>query len=133
VDESQDLRAVLSRNIRNARTSLRISQMKLAEFADISVSYLVDIERCRTWVSDKTLKNIARALNLEAYELLIPRTVHKNEDEREDPLLSRQLAELISAHKVLMRKTNDEMIENLKLNVIRLLSERAKPPPPGEG
>ena len=33
-----------------------------------------DIEGCRTWVSDKTIVKIARALNIEAYQLLYPQT-----------------------------------------------------------
>lgn len=31
-----------------------------------------DIEGCRTWVSDKTLKNLSSALNIETYRLFIP-------------------------------------------------------------
>jgi len=74
VDSSQDLRKILSHNIKTIRKSLRVSQSKLAESANISLSYLFDIERCRTWVSDKTLQNLAKALGKEAWELLSPAT-----------------------------------------------------------
>jgi len=33
---------------------------------------MIEIEQCKTWVSDRTLANIAKALNMEVYELLIP-------------------------------------------------------------
>jgi len=72
VDSSQDLRKILAENIKTIRRALHISQAKLAEHAEISLSYLCDIERCRTWVSDKTLKSLARTLNREAWELLSP-------------------------------------------------------------
>ena len=70
--KSQDLRKILSQNIRSARSALQISQAKLAESAGLSVPHIADIEYCKTWVSDKTLSSIANALNLEAYELLTP-------------------------------------------------------------
>jgi transcriptional regulator with XRE-family HTH domain len=66
------LRSILARNIKTGRAELRLTQEKLAEYADISLPYMTDIERCRTWVSERTLTNIARALHREPYELLIP-------------------------------------------------------------
>jgi transcriptional regulator with XRE-family HTH domain len=53
--ESQDdgeLQRILSHNIRSSQKALRFTQEQLAEYADISLSYLTDIERCKTWVSD---------------------------------------------------------------------------------
>jgi transcriptional regulator with XRE-family HTH domain len=38
--------------------------------ADISALYLAGIERRRTWVSDKTLQSLAKALNLFPWELI---------------------------------------------------------------
>lgn len=72
MDNSHDLRKILSQNIKTIRKTLHISQAKLAEHTNISLSYLTDIERCRTWVSDKTLQSLAKALNREAWELLSP-------------------------------------------------------------
>ena len=66
------MRSILSQNIKNARGTLHIAQEKLAEYADLSLSSIIDIERCRTWVSDRTLLNIAKVLNMEAYQLLVP-------------------------------------------------------------
>jgi transcriptional regulator with XRE-family HTH domain len=59
-------------NIKARRSTLQISQEKLAELADISVQMVNCIERRRTWVSDKMLVKLAAALQVEAFELLCP-------------------------------------------------------------
>jgi transcriptional regulator with XRE-family HTH domain len=49
-----------------------ISQEKLAELAEVSVQMVNTIEGCRTWVSDKMLEKLARALNVSVFQLLSP-------------------------------------------------------------
>jgi transcriptional regulator with XRE-family HTH domain len=68
----EDLRQTLSENIRAARKSRHLTQAQLAIYADVSLSYMTDIERCRTWVSDKTLLRIAKALGTSPWLLLRP-------------------------------------------------------------
>ena len=114
--KARDLRKTLSQNIRNARSVLHISQAKLAESADISVSHIVDIEYCKTWVSDKTLNNIAKALNLEAYELLIP---EKKEKKTEEGLALQRIADIIKVKKTLLRQKTSEIIDDLMLEIIK--------------
>ena len=117
---SRDLRKILSQNIRNARDSLHISQAKLAEFADISVSHLVDIERCKTWVSEKTLDKIAQALNLEPYELLMPEKMEKNAAEGQ---VLKRIASTIKSKKTLLRQTTGEIIDDLMLEIVKNFNE----------
>lgn len=57
-----DIRHILAQNIKNRRKELGITQEKLAELASLSAPYMNDIERCQTWVSDKTLAKLATAL-----------------------------------------------------------------------
>ncbi|MBO5482229.1 MAG: helix-turn-helix transcriptional regulator [Spirochaetaceae bacterium] len=64
------LRKILSENIRNRRKELHLTQDRLAENADISLPYLSDIEHCKTWVSDKTLIKLAKALGKKPSDLL---------------------------------------------------------------
>jgi transcriptional regulator with XRE-family HTH domain len=119
VEKTQDLRTILSQNIRKARNSLHISQAKLAEFADISVSYMLDIEYCKTWVSDKTLHSIARALNMEAYELLLPEGAVKNtKSGRQNGDLQRTAA-IIHAKKKELRKKTDEVMDGLIMEIMK--------------
>ena len=71
-DASLDLRKILSTNIKKQREKLGITQEYLAEKAEISAAMMNDIEGCRTWVSDKTLKNLSFALKIDTYRLFIP-------------------------------------------------------------
>ncbi|GHT60435.1 hypothetical protein FACS1894109_18080 [Spirochaetia bacterium] len=70
--DEQDLRAVLSVNIKKYRKGRRITQEKLAEQLDISIPFLSDIENGKKWVSPHTLVKIADVFCIEAYELLKP-------------------------------------------------------------
>jgi transcriptional regulator with XRE-family HTH domain len=49
-----------------------LSQEKLAECTDLSTQTISDIEGCRTWVSDKTLLKLAKALKVDIFQLLAP-------------------------------------------------------------
>ena len=71
-DEAENLylRKILSTNIRNLRAKYHLTQERLAENAEISLPYLSDIEHCKTWVSDKTLIKLAKALHSEPSQLL---------------------------------------------------------------
>ncbi|GHU97794.1 hypothetical protein FACS189483_04780 [Spirochaetia bacterium] len=62
----------MSANIKARREALNISQEKLAELADVSAQMINGIEGCRTWVSDKTLIKLAKVLQVEVFQLLLP-------------------------------------------------------------
>jgi transcriptional regulator with XRE-family HTH domain len=66
------LRKTLSANIKKFRAKMGMSQEKLAEAAGISAQMVRDIESFRTWVSDKTVVQIARILQIETYQLFFP-------------------------------------------------------------
>lgn len=68
----KELRKILSSNIKKHREVLGLSQERLAELAEISTIMVKDIEGCRTWVSDKTIINLAFALKTDIYRLLMP-------------------------------------------------------------
>jgi transcriptional regulator with XRE-family HTH domain len=73
VDErEQELRRILSDNIRKFRARRAWSQFNLAAKSDLSTNFLADIEAGNTWVSGLTLSKLAKALEVEAYELLKP-------------------------------------------------------------
>jgi transcriptional regulator with XRE-family HTH domain len=68
----QELRRLLSSNIKRFRNRRGWSQAKLAEKLDISTNFLSDIETRKGWVSPLTLVKLAAALNIEVYELFKP-------------------------------------------------------------
>jgi transcriptional regulator with XRE-family HTH domain len=70
--DEEKLRKALSANIKRYRSKLGLSQERLAETVGLSDQTINDIEGCRTWVSDKTIVKIARAFNVEVYQLLFP-------------------------------------------------------------
>lgn len=78
---TDNIRETLSNNIRAFRRDLHLTQEQLAENADISLSYLADIEHCKTWVSDKTLLKLAASLHKKPFELLVERN---SEDAKTD-------------------------------------------------
>jgi transcriptional regulator with XRE-family HTH domain len=118
--KSNDLRKILSQNIRNTRGQLHISQAKLAESAGLSLSYIVDIEHCKTWVSEKTLDNIAKALNMEAYELLMP---EKKEKKTVEGQALQRIAGIIKQKKTLLRQQTGEVMDDLMLDIIKNFNE----------
>jgi transcriptional regulator with XRE-family HTH domain len=74
INDEVKLRKTLSANIKQYRAKRRFTQEKLAEIVGLSDQTINDIEGCRTWVSDKTLVKIARALNIEVFQLLYPQS-----------------------------------------------------------
>ena len=117
-----DVRTVLAQNLKTARKNLQITRVKLAEHAGISVPYLADIERRRTWVSDKTLQSLAQALNVEPWELLCPAPENKKEKSRTQSKESgnrKQIAQLVTAKKELLRSTVENAMSDLILELVQ--------------
>ena len=73
-EDIDKLRKILSANIKKYRAEMGLSQEKLAELVALSDQTINDIEGCRSWVSDKTLVKIAKALKVEIYQLLFPKS-----------------------------------------------------------
>jgi transcriptional regulator with XRE-family HTH domain len=120
VDENQNLRVILAQNIRTARQMLHLTQEKLAESADISLPYMTDIERCRTWVSDKTLLGLAKALNTDAFQLLVPQKDGGADAPKKETETLYKTAELIKKTKVKMKKSASDELDALLLEIMHL-------------
>jgi transcriptional regulator with XRE-family HTH domain len=56
----------------DSKQALRFSQEKLTEETGLSWKMINSIEGQRTWISDRTLESLAKALGVEAYQLLLP-------------------------------------------------------------
>ena len=65
----QELRAILGKGIRFYRQQRQLSQASLAEKANISVTFLSNIERGIKYPTSDTLSAIANGLGVEVYEL----------------------------------------------------------------
>jgi transcriptional regulator with XRE-family HTH domain len=65
----QELRAILGKGIRFYRQQRQLSQAALAEKANISITFLSNIERGIKYPTSDTLSSIASVLDIEVYEL----------------------------------------------------------------
>jgi len=65
----QELRAILGKGIRFYRQQRQLSQAALAEKAEISVTFLSNIERGIKYPTSDTLSAIANGLDVEVFEL----------------------------------------------------------------
>jgi transcriptional regulator with XRE-family HTH domain len=68
----QELRAILSANLKRFRNYRNLSQAELAEKLGISIPFLSDVENSRKWISPATLVKFAEVLGIEPHELLKP-------------------------------------------------------------
>jgi len=70
--KNQDLRQILSTNVKEQRQILGVTQEKLAEITGLSWQTINSIECKRTWVSDNTLEALAAVFKIDTFQLLIP-------------------------------------------------------------
>ncbi|GBU28806.1 hypothetical protein R84B8_02368 [Treponema sp. R8-4-B8] len=67
--EEKKLKGILGKNIKFFRLRRQFSQADLAEKANISITFLSNIERGNNYPQAGTLCNIANALEIEIWEL----------------------------------------------------------------
>lgn len=107
------MRAILAQNIKSARKTLNFTQARLAEYAGVSLACIVDIEGCRSWVSDRTLASIGRALNMEAWHLLLPQTASNAPDTAREIELQRRVMALVAGQQDEMQTAMDALAQNI--------------------
>ena len=71
MDSKPKIRNVIAKNVKKYRKLNNMTQESLAEAAEVSNTYIANIECGQTWVSDKTLEKIAAALHIEIYLLFV--------------------------------------------------------------
>ena len=63
---------IFASNVKRRRQDLNLSQEKLAELSGLHRTYISALERERRNISIDNIQKIAEALQVEAYELLMP-------------------------------------------------------------
>lgn len=66
-----ELHHLLIRNLKSRRGSLGLSQMELAEKAELSAGYIGEIEMGRKFPAPEVLERLAAALDVRPYRLLM--------------------------------------------------------------
>jgi len=107
--EEKALKDILKENIKKYRKRRDLSQFALASQIDISTNFLADIEAGNTWVSVQTLVKLAKAFDIEAYELLKSEKEGSNSADQKD-LIDRFSKDLA----VVVKNSVDKSIERLK-------------------
>ena len=82
-EKTEEIRRILARNIKKRRENLGLTQENLAEMTDLSVQTINTIEGCRMWISDKSVTRLAKALDIEIFQLFMPNQLSINELELE--------------------------------------------------
>jgi len=101
-----EIRSILAKNLKEQRKNMGLSQERFAEISGLSIQTINDIEGGRKWVSDKTMTKLSNALNLECYQLLLPKleVQHKKE--------SRSTQQLLDLMKTLKKNVDTQIISN---------------------
>ncbi|MDR1211969.1 MAG: helix-turn-helix domain-containing protein [Spirochaetaceae bacterium] len=76
----QDIRRLFSLNLRRIRSRRDLSQLALANKADLTHNFVNDIENSKKWVSPKTMEKLTEALGIEPHELFLPDVKLKQEE-----------------------------------------------------
>ena len=77
--ENKNPKEIISYNVKKYRKLNNLTQESLAELADVSTTYIANIECGRTWISDKTLEKICSALHIDYYLLFFEENTTKND------------------------------------------------------
>jgi len=82
-EKLEKIRVIFAQNIKKRRENLGLTQENLAEMADLSVQTINTIESCRMWISDKSITRLAKALDIEIFQLFMPNQINFKEMEPE--------------------------------------------------
>jgi len=73
--EGKELRTIFGKNVKLYRNRRNWSQTDLAEYANISINFLGDIERGKKWPHPDTLTKLASALEIKVFELFLEENI----------------------------------------------------------
>ena len=110
-EKTEKIRKILAKNIKRQRESLGMTQENLAEKTDLSVQTINTIEGCRMWISDKSITRLAKALNVEIFQLFMPHQVSIKELKTEQIIA---LLEFWQKTKLIVEKMNSQIDEEFK-------------------
>jgi transcriptional regulator with XRE-family HTH domain len=115
VIEEQALKDILKENIKKYRKRRSLSQFALASKIDLSTNFLADIEAGNTWVSAQTLIKLAKAFDIEVYELLKPENSTTSPEEQKEIGHTKKILESYTRDlAVVLKNSVDKSLDHLK-------------------
>jgi len=113
--EEKALKDILRENVRRYRKRRNLSQFALASEIDISTNFLADIEAGNTWVSAQTLVKLAKAFDIDAYELIKPEKKASNPTEQKKIDQTKEIIDQFTKDlAVVLKKSVDKSVDHLK-------------------
>jgi len=85
----QEIKTAFGKNVKNLRIHRQFSQADLAERADISITFLSNIERGIKFPKPEILSQIAEGLEVEVYELFKSNHIPNNAPKDNKKLINR--------------------------------------------
>ena len=111
----QAVKDILKENIKKFRRRRDLSQFALAAKLDISTNFLADIEAGNTWVSALTLYKLAKAFDIEPYELLKPEKKDLSPKEQKEIAQSKKMLDSFSKDLAeVLKNSVDKSVAHLK-------------------
>lgn len=116
--EKNSIRKIVAGNIRKYRKQNGLTQEKLAELAEISNTYIANIECGKTWISDKTLEKISAALKTKPYLFFLEQFTKETNSESENNL-QKELKKIDETKEKICNFVQDIFNKELKLLLIK--------------
>ena len=110
------LKMIFIRNLKEFRKKEGLSQMKLADFCNISYGYIGEIESGRKFPSTEMIEKIAHILRIEPYQLF-KNTIDNSNDTRQIPGLPYNIKKQIKANIKKQIKTQIKLQINTQINL----------------
>jgi transcriptional regulator with XRE-family HTH domain len=73
-----DIARLFGKNLKRIRSNKKISQLTLANMADLTHNFINEIENGRKWVSSDTVARLAAILETEPFQFFIPDRAMEN-------------------------------------------------------
>jgi transcriptional regulator with XRE-family HTH domain len=73
-----DIARLFGKNLKRLRNGKKISQLTLANMADLTHNFINEIENGRKWVSSDTIARLAAILETEPFQFFIPDRTMEN-------------------------------------------------------
>jgi len=112
--DEQAIKDILKANIKKYRKRRNLSQFALASKIDISTNFLADIEAGNTWISAQTLNKLAKAFDIEAYELLKPEKDPNPKEQKEIDQSKKMLDNFSKDLTEVLKNSVDKSVAHLK-------------------
>jgi transcriptional regulator with XRE-family HTH domain len=76
----EDIRFLLSKNLKRFRSRKKLSQLALANQADLTHNFINEIENCQKWISPETLAKLSEVLEVKPYQFFLPEGLQSNQE-----------------------------------------------------